>query len=484
MKTDSKMTLLIVEDNSTLIVAYQEYMRHESYQISYAETGAEAMAYIKESVPDVILLDLGLPDMNGMEILKYADEQKLHCTVVVVTAQGSIGVAVEAMRYQAFDFVEKPFDGQRLIVTIRNALRHQSLEKTVENYKKTVENYKKKFLKRTQYHSIIGSSSPMQVLYQIINNAASSKATVFITGESGTGKELCADAIHKESPRKNKPFIAINCAAIPKELMESEIFGHVKGAFTSAIAERKGAALTANYGTLFLDEICEMSLDLQSKLLRFIQTGTVQPVGSTQLKKVDVRFICATNREPLIEVQEGRFREDLYYRLHVIPVSLPPLREREDDILLIANHFLTKYTQEEKKSFTDFSQESETVLLSYNWPGNIRQLQNVIRNIVVLNNGQEVTLDMLPAPLNHFNSKSAPGRRLQAKLASPSTANIVSEICPLWQVEKETIEHAIRLCQNNISKAAALLEVSASTVYRKRKSWEKQTENTNYQLNP
>lgn len=205
----------------------------------------------------------------------------------------------------------------------------------------------------------------MQVLYQIINNAASSKATVFITGESGTGKELCADAIHKESPRKNKPFIAINCAAIPKELMESEIFGHVKGAFTSAISERKGAALTANYGTLFLDEICEMSLDLQSKLLRFVQTGTVQPVGSTQLKKVDVRFICATNRDPLIEVQKGRFREDLYYRLHVIPILLPPLRGREDDILLIAKHFLTKYTQEEKKSFTDFSQETETVLLSY-----------------------------------------------------------------------------------------------------------------------
>ncbi|RKZ45032.1 MAG: sigma-54-dependent Fis family transcriptional regulator, partial [Gammaproteobacteria bacterium] len=311
------MTLLIVEDNSTLIVAYQEYMLHEHYQIKYAETGTEAMGYIKKTVPDVILLDLGLPDMNGMEILKYVNEKKLPCTVVVVTAQGSIDVAVEAMRYKAFDFVEKPFDGQRLIVTIRNALRHQSLEQTVESYKKTVENYKKKLLKRTQYHSLIGSSPPMQVLYQIINNAASSKATVFITGESGTGKELCADAIHKESPRKNKPFIAINCAAIPKELMESEIFGHVKGAFTSAISERKGAALTANYGTLFLDEICEMSLDLQSKLLRFVQTGTVQPVGSTQLKKVDVRFICATNRDPLIEVQKGRFREDLYYRLHV-----------------------------------------------------------------------------------------------------------------------------------------------------------------------
>ena len=479
MKTNSQMTLLIVEDNSTLIVAYQEYMRHEHYQIKYAETGTEAMGYIKKTVPDVILLDLGLPDMNGMEILKYVNEKKLPCTVVVVTAQGSIDVAVEAMRYKAFDFVEKPFDGQRLIVTIRNALRHQSLEQTVESYKKTVENYKKKLLKRTQYHSLIGSSPPMQVLYQIINNAASSKATVFITGESGTGKELCADAIHKESPRKNKPFIAINCAAIPKELMESEIFGHVKGAFTSAISERKGAALTANYGTLFLDEICEMSLDLQSKLLRFVQTGTVQPVGSTQLKKVDVRFICATNRDPLIEVQKGRFREDLYYRLHVIPILLPPLRGREDDILLIAKHFLTKYTQEEKKSFTDFSQETETVLLSYHWPGNVRQLQNVIRNIVVLNNGQQVTLDMLPAPLNHFNSKPAQGRRTRTKLSSPSMADIVSEIRPLWQVEKETIEYAVRLCQNNISKAAALLEISASTIYRKQNEWEKQVENIN-----
>jgi DNA-binding NtrC family response regulator len=479
MKLESQMALLIVEDSPTLVVAYQEYLRNESCQVIYVETGADALAQIQESVPDVILLDLGLPDMNGMEILRYVNQEELPCSVVVVTAQGSIDVAVEAMRYKAFDFIEKPFDGQHLIIRIRNALRHQKLTKTVEIYKEKFE--------RRQYYDLIGASPPMQVSYQIINNAASSKATVFITGESGTGKELCAEAIHKESPRKNKPFIAINCAAIPKELMESEIFGHTKGAFTSAVAERKGAALLADGGSLFLDEICEMSLDLQSKLLRFVQTGTVQKVGGSQVEKVDVRFICATNRDPFLEVQEGRFREDLYYRLHVIPLSLPPLRERKDDILLIANDFLAKYTQEEKKSFKDFTPDTEAIFLNYHWPGNVRELQNVIRNVVVLNNGQQVTPDMLPPPLdklqknsleskkpsNQTTDESTIRRKQVTKVPHSSTATSVSEIRPLWQTEKETIEHAIELCEDNVSKAAALLEISASTVYRKLKEWEK-----------
>ncbi|MEK8017059.1 MAG: sigma-54 dependent transcriptional regulator [Candidatus Parabeggiatoa sp.] len=478
-KIDPQMTLLIIEDSPTLVVAYQEYLREEACHVTYVDTGTDALAHIQKKVPDTILLDLGLPDMNGMEILKYTNEQQLPCLVVVVTAQGSIDIAVEAMRYKAFDFIEKPFDGQRLLVTLRNALRHQRLERALEKYQE-------KFLERKQYYGFIGASSPMQVVYQIIENAASSKATVFITGESGTGKELCAEAIHKRSPRCKKPFIAINCAAIPKELMESEIFGHVRGAFTGAVNERQGAAFQANSGTLFLDEIGEMDLDLQSKLLRFVQTGIVQKVGGSKPEKVDVRFICATNHDPLVDVQEGRFREDLYYRLHVIPITLPPLRERENDILLIAREFLTKYTEEENKPFTGFAPEIEAILLHYDWPGNVRQLQNVIRNIVVLNDGEQVTRDMLPAPLNKELHKNRLGSIMAISQKNPEqtnsivsfpsnaemTKNNIQTIRPLWQVEKEAIVQAIEFCDGNIPKAAASLDVSPSTLYRKRQSWE------------
>lgn len=477
MKIDPQTTLLIIEDNAPLTVAYQEYLRDEPCQVTYVDTGTDALNYIQHKVPDAILLDLSLPDMNGMEILKYIYQQQLPIAVVIVTAHGSIDIAVEAMRYRAFDFIEKPFDGQRLVITLRNALRYQHLARTIEFYK---ENFG-----RDHYHGFIGASPAMQAVYRIIDSAATSKATVFITGESGTGKELCAEAIHKQSPRRDKAFVAINCAAIPRELMESEIFGHVKGAFTGAVSEREGAALQADRGTLFLDEIGDMDLELQRKLLRFIQTGTVQKVGSTKLEKVDVRFVCATNRDPLTEVQEGRFREDLYYRLHVIPIVLPPLKEREGDVLLVAKKFLEKYTQEENKSFKIFAPDTEEILLRYHWPGNVRQLQNVIRNIVVLNDGIEVTPDMLPPPLNEeviktpMNSSGKKPPQGLAKGRSPSSmqteVNIsqvpLSSIRPLWLIEKEAIEQAISFCNGNIPKAAALLEVSPSTIYRKLQQW-------------
>jgi len=472
MKIDSQATLLIIEDNAPLTVAYQEYLRDEPCQVSYVDTGTDALDYLQHKLPDAILLDLSLPDMNGMEILKYIYQKQLPIAVVIVTAHGSIDIAVEAMRYRAFDFIEKPFDGQRLLVTLRNALGYQRLARTIEFYEKN--------FKRDQYHGFMGASPTMQAVYRIIDSAAASKATVFITGESGTGKELCAEAIHKQSPRSSKPFVAINCAAIPRELMESEIFGHVKGAFTGAVSEREGAALQANGGTLFLDEIGDMDLELQRKLLRFVQTGSVQKVGGTKLEKVDVRFVCATNRDPLVEVQEGRFREDLYYRLHVIPIVLPPLREREGDVLLIAKKFLEKYTQEENKSFKTFSAETEEVLIHYYWPGNVRQLQNVIRNIVVLNDGIEVTIEMLPPPLNELvkapanlvGKKNLPKGKLSFTSSFSNEKELLGpSIRPLWVIEKEAIEQAIASCNGNIPKAAALLEVSPSTVYRKLQQW-------------
>ena len=305
----------------------------------------------------------------------------------------------------------------------------------------------------------------MQQVYRTIDSAASSKASIFITGESGTGKEVCAEAIHAASKRGDKPFIAINCAAIPKDLIESELFGHVKGAFTGAATDRQGAAELADGGTLFLDELCEMDLELQTKLLRFIQTGTFQKVGSSKMKSVDVRFVCATNRDPWKEVQEGRFREDLYYRLYVIPLHLPPLRERGEDVIEIAYSLLGYMSVEEGKAFVRFAQEVLDRFNQYEWPGNVRQLQNVLRNVVVLNNGKEITLNMLPPPLNQPIENSL---RLKEKQSEDIT---VKDIFPLWITEKTAIEQAIKACDGNIPRAAGFLDVSPSTIYRKLQAW-------------
>jgi two-component system repressor protein LuxO len=455
--------VLLVEDSPTLSVVYQEFLASEPYDIRIADDGKTALKEIEKSLPDVILLDLNLPDIDGMEILKIIHEKQYPIVVVVITAHGSVDIAVDAMRYGCFDFISKPFDAKRLLVTLRNAAKHNELNEIVDNYRQQYD--------RQEFHGFIGSSLPMQGVYRIIESASPSNATVFITGESGTGKELCAEAIHNQSPRQDKGFIALNCAAIPRDLMESEIFGHKKGAFTGAATDRNGAASLADGGTLFLDEICEMDLDLQSKILRFIQTGSFQKVGSNKVESVNIRFLCATNRDPLVEVQEGRFREDLYYRLHVIPIQLPPLRDRGIDILQIAEKFLTSYSVEENKEFKSFSTDTKQVLLNYDWPGNVRQLQNVIRNLVVLNNAKEVTADLLPPPLdNLLDSQSS--NILNLKEINNSGSQAETDIIPLWLAEKKVIEYAIDKCNGNIPKAAAALEVSPSTLYRKKQGWD------------
>ncbi|MCH7370532.1 MULTISPECIES: sigma-54-dependent transcriptional regulator [Aeromonas] len=461
---ESKPRVLLVEDTRSLAVVYEQYLAQDGYEVLLADCGQQALAQLLTSPPPVVLLDLELPDMSGMDILQQITEQQLPCSVVVITAHGSVDVAVEAMRHGAFDFLTKPFDGKRLCATARNALTHQQLSSLVAQYRENFE--------RSSFAGFIGASMPMQAVYRIIESAAPSKATVFITGESGTGKEVCAEAIHQCSPRREQPFIALNCAAIPHDLMESEIFGHVKGSFTGAQGDRKGAASLADGGTLFLDEICEMDLDLQSKLLRFIQTGTLQRVGSGKLETVDVRFVCATNRDPLVEVKAGRFREDLYYRLHVIPLGLPPLRERGEDILLLARDLLLRYAKEENKRFRDFDAETARVLLDYPWPGNVRELQNVVRNIVVLNDRELVSPDILPPPLNGARAGAVPASGLDDVDAVSPPARPSAPIRPLWLVEKETIEQAIASCDGNIPKAAALLEISPSTIYRKKQGWE------------
>ncbi len=437
--------VLMVEDTQSVALLYKSYLTPLELDIQVVGLGAEALIEAKKRQPDLVLLDLRLPDMEGMQVLKSLRVSYPDLPVVVMTAHGSIETAVEAMRLGAVDFLIKPCEADSLRVLVNNVLRATRLEGGPDS--------------RSRYQGFVGRCEKMQQVYSTIDSAASSKASIFITGESGTGKEVCAEAIHAASKRSAKPFIAINCAAIPKDLIESELFGHVKGAFTGAATDRKGAAELADGGTLFLDEICEMDLDLQTKLLRFIQTGSFQKVGSSALSAVDVRFVCATNRDPWKEVTEGRFREDLYYRLYVIPLHLPPLRERGKDVIDIAYSLLAFMAQEEEKEFIQFSKPVMDLFTRYSWPGNVRQLQNVVRHAVVLHKGREITLPMLPAQL------------LQEAEQQPEKTRAL-DIEPLWQTEKRAIESAISLCDGSVTKAAAKLEVNASTLYRKIKQWQ------------
>jgi len=455
MGTGSKTKILLIEDAVPMAKVYVEYLRKEPYEVFHLAKGKEGLDAMLADPPAVVLLDLKLPDMSGMDILKAATEKGLPTAIIIITAHGSVNTAVEAMQAGAADFIVKPFNADRLIYTVRNTLERRELTQIVETYRKEID--------KEEFDGFIGSSLEMQGVYRTIESAAKSKATVFITGESGTGKELCAEAVHHQSKRNGGPFIALNCAAIPKDLMESEVFGHVKGAFTGALEPRDGAATLADGGTLFLDEICEMDLALQAKLLRFIQTGTFQKVGSGDTLSVDVRFVCATNKDPWAEVEAGNFREDLYYRLHVIPVELPPLRERGRDVLEIANRFLVDFVVEEEKQFERFADEAVASILNHAWPGNVRELQNVVRNAVVLNDGETIEAAMLD-----FSGRGGAAPARHKALTSSSLAsggNVV--LRPMWEVEMEYIRAALKETDNNVPKAAALLEMSPSTIYRR-----------------
>lgn len=445
--------ILLVEDDSILAQAYLEYLRDEPCNPSHRMTVAAAIDAIRAEEPDVVLLDLVLPDSSGLDVLDYIKRNALPISVIVMTSEGSIDNAVEAMRAGAFDFLVKPVSATRFCATLNNALERQILRRKVDAYEGSFTS--------TGCCGFIGASLVMQAVYRVIASASTSDATVFITGESGTGKEICATAVHSQSPRSNKPLVVVNCAAIPKELMESEIFGHVKGAFTGATSNRQGAAARADGGTLFFDEIAEMDLGLQAKLLRFVQTGVYQRVGSDTTERANVRLVCATNRNPLEEVEAGRFREDLYYRLHVVPIELPPLRARDRDVIAIANNMLNTFAAEENKRFTSLSPEVELVFRAYSWPGNVRQLQNTIRNIVVLHDGTVVTRELLP---NALRDLPVDGAAIPCDRETPP-------IAPLWLTEKRAIEEAIRHCGGNIPKAADLLAISNSTIYRKRRDW-------------
>jgi two-component system repressor protein LuxO len=467
---NSPVKVLMVEDSPSLTEVYKAYLADTDYQVVAVDKLGTALATLGAFRPDIVLLDIELPDGNGMDFLADAASGEDCPKIIVMTAYGTSDMAMRAVRSGAFDFLTKPFDAARLKVTLDNAAAQLVLDRKVSELSRG---------ERDHYHGFIGSSPAMQSVYKTIDSLASSDATGFIVGESGTGKELAAEAIHAQSPRRDKPFIAINCGAIPAELMESELFGHIKGAFTGASTNREGAASIANGGTLFLDEICEMSLELQKKLLRFIQTGTFRKVGSNTLEQVDVRFICATNRDPIREVREGRFREDLFYRLHVVPVRMPPLRERGDDIIRIAGHFLKEFVGRENKSFTGFSEDAANTLRRYPWPGNVRQLQNAVQQIVVLNEGEQVEVRMLPQAittghLDDVRSEPLAADRPESTVTSlPSHVSRREQVAPLWLTEKNAIESAIATCDGNINQAAGLLEVAPSTIYRKLQSWKK-----------
>lgn len=463
MNNSTSGYILIVEDTQSLAMIYEQSLHQKGYQTQWAATGEKALDIFFRKAPTAVLLDLRLPDMTGMDILKTIRESDTNCAVLMVTGEASLDTAVDAMQMGADDFVAKPVDPERLHISLVNAIEKRALKKIVTSFEKT---------QRSHFCDFVGQSSSMQLVYRMIESAAVSNASVMITGESGTGKEVAARAIHQLSKRAGKNFVALNCAAIPHDLLESEIFGHVKGAFTGASISREGAALKANGGTLFLDELTEMPIALQSKLLRFIQEGRFSPVGSNDVIDVDIRFICATNRDPQNAVKEGFFREDLYYRLAVIPIDMPPLRTRGDDVLLVADAFLERANQSEKKHFKRFSPQAKHALKTYDWPGNVRELENIVRYAVVMNEGDEIT-----APMLSFSQREKPAlasEKPQAIHPQPQQKGVFNDddIMPMREMERLIIERALTLCEGNITVAAKKLDINPSTIHRKLKQWQ------------
>lgn len=449
-----------------------------------ADSLTNALLVLQTEPVDAVLADTDLAGMSSLDDLSQIAAAAPGSALIALSAKGSVSLAVETMRVGAHDFLIKPVHAAQLVDRLSKAMATCRLPSSTTAQSGHADTDTKL---RSDFEGFIGTSPAMQGIYDQIRRIAPSRAPVFITGESGTGKEVCAEAIHRRSGCAGAQFIAINCGAIPKDLMESEIFGHIRGAFTGATEDRAGAAELADGGTLFLDEIGELDLALQAKLLRFIQTGTVQRVGETRPRRVDVRFVCATNRDPLAEVQAGRFREDLFYRLHVLPIHLPPLRARRDDVLGLAKCFLQRYASEENRRFRGFTSDVEYILRTYDWPGNVRQLQNVLRRVIVMHDGEYVSQDMLPAQIGAAASlEHAPVSQPFLAPQSPSALPVSSamphgspavdlrsrsSVAPFWQQEQQIIEGALEAFGGNIARAAAALEISPSTIYRKKQSW-------------
>lgn len=461
--------LLLIEDTRSLLILYQSVLINAGFQVLTASTAGEGLRLFRQSKATTVLLDLVLPDRDGLDLMRDFLEDRPETSIIVMTAHGSVNKVVEAMRAGAHDFLVKPFDETRLLAAISNLSTVTAGRARPPSHAQSA-SLRAEAVAKSAIEGFIGSSDKLARVQKKIASVAQSMATVFITGESGTGKELCALAVHAASPRAGGPLIALNCGAIPQDLLESEVFGHMKGSFTGAISDKPGAAAAADGGTLFLDEICEMAPTLQTKLLRFLQTSTVVPVGATKPRKVNVRIVCATNRDPLEAVRRGEFREDLYYRLFVVPLHMPPLRERGDDVLEIAESALARFSSEEGKKFDGLSPEVVALFRALPWPGNVRQVLNVIRNVVVLNEGGVVTLDMLPETLMPgIDLPPSPGKLAPTSADRTALQDLIG--LPLAKIERRVIEETLARHAGSVPRAARILEIAPSTLYRKIEGW-------------
>ncbi len=448
-------TVLVVDDEKNYLVVLEALLAPEGYEVITADNPEKALQLIKESDLDLVITDMKMPGISGLTILEEAKKINPDIPIIIMTAFGSIEMAVEAMKRHAYDYVEKPFKNEALKLTVKKALQNYRLVKENRLLSEALSD-------RYRFGNIIGKSRPMQEIYDLISKVSQSKTSVMISGESGTGKELIANAIHYNSPRKDRPFISINCGALTETLLESELFGHEKGAFTGAVALKKGRFELADRGTLFLDEVGEMSPTLQVKLLRVLQEMEFERVGGTKTIDVDVRILSASNRDIKDDVSKGLFREDLYYRLNVIHIEVPPLRERGEDIRLLVEHFVNKYRMDENGEKPDLSSEAWKIMFNHSWPGNIRELENVIERAVVLSSGGNITPDDLPGYLLEGDVE------IDIDKFIPTGAPLHKT---LEHIEEQVIRRALKSCNNVQAHAAEMIGITKSLFQHKMKKY-------------
>ncbi len=450
-------TILVVDDEKNYLLVLSEILQDEGYEVLTAQGGPEALEIQKSSDLDLILTDMKMPGMDGIELLENIKALDPDLPVIMMTAHGTVDKAVEAMQKGAYSYILKPFDNERLTIYVKKAVALYQVVKDNRRLRETVES-------QYRFGNFIGKSKPIRDVFETIRKVAPSNATVLIEGESGTGKELVAKSIHFNSPRRDKPFIAVNCSALAENLLESELFGHEKGAFTGAVARKKGRFELADHGTLFLDEIGELSQNLQVKLLRVLQEKTFELVGGTRPITADIRVIAATNKNLREEMLNGRFREDLFYRLNVVRIELPPLKQRREDIRLLVNHFIDKYAAERKVNIPlkGVDQEVDRLFFDYSWPGNVRELENLIERVMILCPNDTIQVSDLPKDFrdNVHNALHLEG--------IPSDATLYETLAT---IEKAMIERALKMADNVQAHAAAMLGIGKSGLNQKIKKY-------------
>jgi nitrogen regulation protein NR(I) len=448
--------ILIADDETNICKVLSATLQREGYEVDTARDGEDAIARLAQESFQVVVTDLKMPKADGMAVLGWVQRNRPDVPVIIITAHGTVDNAVQALKKGAFDYITKPFEKQDLIAVIAKAVRSETLARSdVHAAQPESERYR-----------LIGETPAMKAIYEVIDKVADTPSTVLIEGESGTGKELIAAALHFNSARRSRPFIKINCAAIPRELMESELFGHEKGAFTGAVNSKPGRFELADGGTLFLDEIAEIPVEMQVKLLRAIQESEFERVGGIQTIRVDVRLVVATNRDLQQEVAQGRFREELYYRLNVVPIRLPPLRERREDIPLLVDHFIAKFNARLNRSIDGISQNALNLLVNYRWPGNIRELENVIERALVFAEGPVLDVEDLPEGLVE---KSTTAPLVPQPGADASMKDIVKQATA--ELEKDLIIKALAETEGNVTQAARKLKISRKSLQNKMKEF-------------